>query len=219
MTHSLKICMSRHDMGWLRLAGSLKLYVSFAEYSLFYRALLQKRPVISRSLVIIVTPYHKGIHHLCDVCLYMKWLIHFCNAIGSIHMWHDIFVHLTWAIHQWHDPLLNTNPPHWFPGPCTCTRIARITMIWHIGNTAMCCWSKPDTSQIWGLQIKLTSSYQNTFQVVNIYLPNVIPTNALVYHGCMGWAQFYFEDVGHRPTLYLLLNSYNSMQSENSAWL
>jgi len=29
-------------MGWLRLVGSLKLYVSFSEYSLFYRALLQK---------------------------------------------------------------------------------------------------------------------------------------------------------------------------------
>jgi len=34
------------DMGWLRLVGSLKLYVSFAEYGLFYRALLQKRPII-----------------------------------------------------------------------------------------------------------------------------------------------------------------------------
>ena len=33
-------------MGWLRSVGSLKLYVSFAEYSLFYRALLQKRPTI-----------------------------------------------------------------------------------------------------------------------------------------------------------------------------
>ena len=27
-------------MGWLRLLGSLKLHVSFAEYSLFHRALL-----------------------------------------------------------------------------------------------------------------------------------------------------------------------------------
>ena len=33
-------------MGWLRLVGSLKSYVSFAEYSLFYRALLQKRPIM-----------------------------------------------------------------------------------------------------------------------------------------------------------------------------
>ena len=44
-------------MGWLRLVGSLKLYVSFAKYSLFYRALLQKRPVILRSLLIVATPY------------------------------------------------------------------------------------------------------------------------------------------------------------------
>jgi len=33
-------------MGWLRSVGSIKLYVSFAEYFLFYRALLQKRPII-----------------------------------------------------------------------------------------------------------------------------------------------------------------------------
>ena len=44
------------DMGWLQLVGSLKLQVSFAEYRLFYRDLLQKRPIILRSLVIIATP-------------------------------------------------------------------------------------------------------------------------------------------------------------------
>ena len=38
-------------MGWLRLIGSLKLQVSFAEYRLFSRAFLQKRPVILRSLL------------------------------------------------------------------------------------------------------------------------------------------------------------------------
>ena len=31
------------DMRWLRLVGSLKIWVSFAEYSLFYRALLGLR--------------------------------------------------------------------------------------------------------------------------------------------------------------------------------
>jgi len=35
----------------------LKLQVYFAEYSLFYRALLQKRPIILRSLLIVATPY------------------------------------------------------------------------------------------------------------------------------------------------------------------
>ena len=46
----------RIHMGWLRLVGSFKLYVSFAEYCLFYRALLQKRPIILRSLLIVATP-------------------------------------------------------------------------------------------------------------------------------------------------------------------
>jgi len=44
-------------MGWLRLVGSLKLQVSFAEYRLFYRALLQKRPIFLRSLLIVAIPY------------------------------------------------------------------------------------------------------------------------------------------------------------------
>jgi len=47
------ICIA---MGWLQLVGSLKLWVSFAEYRLFYRALLQKRPVMLRSLLIVATP-------------------------------------------------------------------------------------------------------------------------------------------------------------------
>ena len=46
-------------MGWLRLVGSLKLLVSFAEYCLFYRALLQKRPTVLRSLRIVATPYKR----------------------------------------------------------------------------------------------------------------------------------------------------------------
>jgi len=44
-------------MGWLRLVGSLKLQVAFAENRLFYRAPLQKRPIILRSLPIVATPY------------------------------------------------------------------------------------------------------------------------------------------------------------------
>jgi len=56
------MCMHTHarmctSMGWLRLVGSLDLKVSFAECHLFYRALLQKRPIILRSLLIVATPY------------------------------------------------------------------------------------------------------------------------------------------------------------------
>ena len=48
--------VNERDMGWLRLVGSLKLKVSFAEHSLFYRALLQKRLIILKSLLIVATP-------------------------------------------------------------------------------------------------------------------------------------------------------------------
>jgi len=50
----------RLAMGWLRLVGSFKLLISFAEYRLFYRALLQKRPEFLRSLLIGATPQQEG---------------------------------------------------------------------------------------------------------------------------------------------------------------
>ena len=43
------VCVSHNvdpHMMWLRSVGSIKFQVSFAEYRLFYRALLQKRPKI-----------------------------------------------------------------------------------------------------------------------------------------------------------------------------
>ena len=52
-----------NTMGWLRWVGSIKLQVSFAEYHLFYRALLQKRPIILRSLLIVATPYLYSLTH------------------------------------------------------------------------------------------------------------------------------------------------------------
>ena len=50
-------CIYTH-MGWLRLVGSIKLQVSFAEYRLFYRSLLQKRPINLSILLTAATPYH-----------------------------------------------------------------------------------------------------------------------------------------------------------------
>jgi len=53
----LSLCLMNVCMGWLRLVGSLKIQVTFAKYSLFYKALSQKRPIILRSLLIVATPY------------------------------------------------------------------------------------------------------------------------------------------------------------------
>ena len=44
-------------MGWLRLVGSIKLQVSLAEYSLFYRSRLKKRPMIVSILLTQATPH------------------------------------------------------------------------------------------------------------------------------------------------------------------
>jgi len=41
----VRVTVNFHAMGWLWLVGSLKIHVSFAKYSLFYRALLQTRPM------------------------------------------------------------------------------------------------------------------------------------------------------------------------------
>ena len=55
--HSMRdLQRSPPGMGLLRLVDSSKLQVSFAEYRLFYRALLQKRPIILRSLLIVAIP-------------------------------------------------------------------------------------------------------------------------------------------------------------------
>jgi len=57
--------------GVATISRLLKIIGLFAEYHLFYRALLQKRPIILRSLLIIATPY-ECIHTLYLTCLYYR---------------------------------------------------------------------------------------------------------------------------------------------------
>ena len=45
------------DTGWLWLVGSLKLQVSFAKEPYKRDDILQKRPIILRSLLVVATPY------------------------------------------------------------------------------------------------------------------------------------------------------------------
>ena len=79
-------------MGWLRLVDSLKLQVYFAEYRLFYRAFLQNRPVILRSLLIVATPYHVLAMCIIMVLLHICWtllriyrtLLHICRTLLRI---------------------------------------------------------------------------------------------------------------------------------------
>ena len=56
VTHVHETC-PKSDMGWLRSVGSIKSQVSFAEYRLFYRALLQKRLMILSILLSEAIPW------------------------------------------------------------------------------------------------------------------------------------------------------------------
>jgi len=71
-------------MEWLRLVGSLKLQVSFAEYSLFYRALLQKRPIILRSLLVEANPYIIGSCPHCNTLQHTESLPHHSTQVYLI---------------------------------------------------------------------------------------------------------------------------------------
>ena len=64
-------------MGWLQLVGSLKLQVSFAEYHLCYRALLQKRPIILMSLLMVAIPYQ------CASVMSRVGMVHVTRMIES----------------------------------------------------------------------------------------------------------------------------------------
>ena len=73
-------------MGWLRLVGSIKLQVSFAEYFPFYQALLQKKPTIWSILLTEATPYQntlanrKDFLHVCQI----TWLLHICDMTHTL---------------------------------------------------------------------------------------------------------------------------------------
>jgi len=58
VNHAKHILHTCTHMGWLRSVGSIELYVSFAEYRLFYRALLQKRLLSYRSYQYIFMNIH-----------------------------------------------------------------------------------------------------------------------------------------------------------------
>jgi len=67
-------------MGWLRFVGSLKWLVPFAEYRLFYMALLQKRPIILRSLLIEANPYIYSHMQTCSSNTLQHTATH-CNTL------------------------------------------------------------------------------------------------------------------------------------------
>ena len=86
-------------MRWLRLVGSLKLQVSCAEYSLFYRPLLQNRPIISGSQFIPATSYSTIPLTCHETCTCVTWPIHECDMTHP-RVTPSCVTHV-WVTHVW----------------------------------------------------------------------------------------------------------------------
>ena len=69
-------------MGWIWLGGSLKSYVSFAKKPYERDDILQKRPMILRSLLIVATP-----HDLLSLYKYTELVI-------DLMLWHPMHLML-----------------------------------------------------------------------------------------------------------------------------
>jgi len=90
-------------------------YVSFAEYCLFYRAPLQKRPMILGSLLIVATLYRFYVIHMNtwrDSLI--RDVTHYC-VTWPINMWRDLIIcglgaHLRDSV--WQDSLIR-DITHW----------------------------------------------------------------------------------------------------------
>ena len=90
--------MPATTMGWLPLIiGSLKLHVSFAKEPYKRDDILQKRPILFRSLLIVATPYASNYCNqqsggICSiifvyVCVYMGCMIYVCMCILHIYLY------------------------------------------------------------------------------------------------------------------------------------
>ena len=92
---------------WLRLVGSLKLWVSFAEHPLFYRALLQKRPNFLRNLLIEATPYS---------CI--------AGHVNYSYVWRNTFICRQWCL-----PAVTCSV---VPGMCVCMCVSTWSTNWRL---------------------------------------------------------------------------------------
>jgi len=86
-SHISSTLFNINTMGWLRLVGSLKLQVSFAKENYKRDYILQERPIILRSLLIIATPYLQCAccSLCCNVLQYvLQYSLQWCSVCCSV---------------------------------------------------------------------------------------------------------------------------------------
>jgi len=116
----LKLDIDRHtDMGWLRVVGSLKSKVSSAKEPYKRDDILQKRPMISRSLLIVATPYLTS-----DIRMHMDICKHNTTHYNTLqHTATNWYKYLTTDIRRrWDIRLFNVAQLSWSDGAKTLNR-------------------------------------------------------------------------------------------------
>jgi len=78
-------------MGWLRLVGSLKFQISFAKGTYKRDDILQKKPIILRSLLIVATPEHLRTHTHTYVHIYFY-------IYTRIHLFAHMYTKMLWQV-------------------------------------------------------------------------------------------------------------------------
>jgi len=125
----------------LRCVGSLKLQVSFEEYCLLYGVLLQKRPIVLRSLLIVATPYVYTWHsNVRCICMYVPVWRAPCDALmHELYVWYTYMCE-TSMCERWSSKSVGVRIySSWHPHVCTCV-CATYTYVCetYAHNTATC---------------------------------------------------------------------------------
>jgi len=103
---SCHVWLRHATMGWLRLVGFLKLQVSFAKEPYKRDYILQKRPMILRSLLIVATPYEGFVSQVSEIYESCHiWMNEACHIWmnEACHIWMNEACHI-WmneACHIW----------------------------------------------------------------------------------------------------------------------
>ena len=121
------------DMGWLRLVGCLKIYVSLQNIGLFCRALLQKRPIFLSILVIVATPYMLRVSRWCGM---LPWIQGMGMYVWDAHMIHVMCEMHIWYMYVWDAHMMCEK--HMWCVRCTCdTRVCEMR-IWYWMSDVTC---------------------------------------------------------------------------------
>jgi len=98
----MKLYAWKSTMGWLRWVGSLKLQVSFAKEPYKTDDILQKRPIILRSLLTVATPYWRSVCiYVCTyMCIFYAYLYMYIYTSVYIHIYTYVYTHTYTYIHS-----------------------------------------------------------------------------------------------------------------------